>query len=171
MSSNEEVQLAEPEKKSAPLKWIVIGVVAALVLTGGVLGALFAMGMLGSEPAAAAADAKDGATEVPKAAIYVPLTPPFTVNFSGDSRARFLQIGVDLMTRDPAVEDTVKQHMPVIRNNLVMLFSSKTSAELSTPEGKKQLQGEALKTVQKVLERETGSKGVEAAYFTSFVMQ
>ena len=75
------------------------------------------------------------------------------------------------MTRDPAVEEELKRHMPVIRNNLVLLFSSKTSSELVTAEGKQALQNEALSSIQKVLEDETGNKGIEAVYFTSFVMQ
>ena len=47
----------------------------------------------------------------------------------------------------------------------------KTAAELSSREGKEELQAEALASIQGILERETGIPGVEAVYFTSFVMQ
>ena len=170
--ATEEVQLAEEEGgKSSSMKWIIIGVAAVVLLGGGVVGTLFALGMLGSEPAEAAAEDPASAVEEKKEAVYVSIQPPFTVNFSGNSQARFLQVGVDVMTRDPAVEEELKRHMPVIRNNLVLLFSSKTSSELVTAEGKQALQNEALSSIQKVLEDETGNKGVEAVYFTSFVMQ
>lgn len=165
----EEVQLADVEAKSSTTKWIIIAVVAVVLLGGGVVGTLFALGLIGSPPAEAAAGNAESAAK--KDALYISIDPPFTVNFSGNSRARFLQVAVDVMTRDPAVEESVKRHMPVIRNNLVMLFSSKTSSELSTLEGKQALQRETLASIQKVLEQETGEKGIEAVYFTSFVMQ
>ena len=38
------------------MKWIIIGVAAVVLLGGGVVGTLFALGMLGSEPAEAAAE-------------------------------------------------------------------------------------------------------------------
>jgi len=94
-----------------------------------------------------------------------------TVNFQKAGRARFLQVTVEAMTRDPAVKDALEQHMPMIRNNLLMLFSSKSSDELRSRGGKEALQNEALASVQGVLMQETGNEGVEAVYFTSFVMQ
>ena len=35
---------------------------------------------------------------------------------------RFLQVTVELMSRDEHVVTNLKNHMPVIRNNLLMLF-------------------------------------------------
>lgn len=168
-----EVQLSEEvESGSSSWKWVVIGVVAVVVVAGAVGGALFATGMRGSgEAEASAAPQTQDSPAAPKPAIYVSLDPPFTVNFQGSSRARFLQVSIDLLTRDPLAESALKTHMPVIRNNLVMLFSSKTSSELATVEGKERLQQEALASIQSVLEKEIGRKGVEAVFFTSFVMQ
>ena len=61
--------------------------------------------------------------------------------------------------------------MPVIRNNLVMLFSSQTYKALMTVQGKEKLREQALREIQKVMEKETGEKVVDNVYFTSFVMQ
>ena len=165
----EEAQVTAIEAKASPKRWIIVGVAAFIALAGGVLGTMFALGMLGSKPVEAAA-AGTGPVEQ-RSPIYLSLDPPFTVNFTGNSRARFLQVTVDVMTRNPLVEGRLKQHMPVVRNNLVLLFSSKTSSELSTMEGKQALQQETLASIQKVLTDETGDKGIEAVYFTSFVMQ
>ena len=52
-----------------------------------------------------------------------------------------------------------------------MLFSARSSDSLTTPEGKQQLQAETLSAVQEILMRESGEPGVEAVYFTSFVME
>ncbi len=102
---------------------------------------------------------------------YVPLDPPFVVNFNSDTDVRFLQISVELGTRDPDVADSIKEHRPAIRNNLVMLYSSQDPQVLNTRDGKEKLRNETLSEVQKVLQRETGSPGVENVFFTSFVMQ
>jgi len=104
-------------------------------------------------------------------AVYLPIDPAFVVNFASQGKARFLQITVEVMTRDVTVPDKVTLHMPVIRNNLMLLFSSQTYDTVSTLEGKESLREEALEVVQQILEEETGDAGVEAVYFTSFVMQ
>jgi flagellar FliL protein len=80
-------------------------------------------------------------------------------------------VTVEVMTRNNQVEQQIRTHMPVIRNNLVLLFSSQTYEAVSTLEGKEALREEALTVIQKILEEETGDPGIEAVYFTSFVMQ
>ena len=175
MAETEEIELAaEPPKSRKGL--IIIIVVALLVLGGGTGGALFALGMLPGGSSAEASTAADGAPAEAAAptraeAVYVPLDPAFTVNFRGGAGARYLQVAVEAMTRDPDVEAQIKRHMPVIRNDLTMLFSSKSARDLSTTEGKEALRSETLASIQKVLQSETGKPGVEAVYFTSFVMQ
>lgn len=145
-------------------KWWWLGVVFLIILGFGVFGALYGAGVFG---------AKESATNKTqrREALYVSVEPPFTVNFSGGGRARYLQVGMDIMTRDPDVRDQLDRHMPVIRNDLVLLLSSKTAEDLSTIEGKEDLQQETLSAVRRVIEDETKLTGVEAVYFTSFVMQ
>jgi flagellar FliL protein len=102
---------------------------------------------------------------------YVPLDPPFVVNFKDDQSMRFLQVGVSLMSHDTAALAAAKDADPVIRNALVMLFSSQDYTILSDAAGKQKLQAQALAAVQKIVEKRLGRPGVEALYFTSFVMQ
>ena len=167
--AEEEIELAAPAKKSK--KGLVIILVAVvLVLGGGTAGALYALGMLGGE-AEQTAEGEEPAEPAKAQAVYVPLDPAFTVNFRGGAGARFLQVAVEAMTREPGMDEHIKRHMPVIRNDLTLLFSSKSARELSTIEGKEALRAETLASIQKVLESEAGSKGVVAVYFTSFVMQ
>jgi flagellar FliL protein len=75
------------------------------------------------------------------------------------------------MSRDPAAIQALKDNDPVIRNALVMLFSSQTFVELSNTAGKQKLQTEALGAVRKIVADKIGNPGVDALYFTSFVMQ
>ena len=103
--------------------------------------------------------------------VYQALEPPFVVNFQDQSQVRFLQIAMEVSTRDPLVIAAVKTHMPVIRNNLVLLLSNQAYAGMSTREGKEKLRTDALAEIQKILTEQTGKPGVDAVYFTSFVMQ
>ncbi len=164
----------EGGKKKLPIKLIII--VAVVVLIGGGAGAFFMMGDKSADETVASETSeeasKDGEeTATAGEAYYFSLDPPFIVNFTGKSRARFLQVSIEGMTRDATVKESITKHFPQVRNNLVLLLSSKTYDELNTPEGKKSLRKQVLKEVQKVLEAENGKGEIEDVYFTSFVMQ
>ena len=179
----EVVEGSPTAKKKQP--WLLIAVIvlsSILVLAGAVGGTVYFMsrGTHKAPDAAAKADAGESADadadsedkgDKPAPANYVSLDPPFVVNFEGNSAARFLQINVEVMSRKLEYAEHIKKHMPVIRNNLVLLFGSQTYDKVSTLKGKEELRQKALTEVQKILEEETGDSGVEALYFTSFVMQ
>jgi flagellar protein FliL len=102
---------------------------------------------------------------------YLSLDPAFVVNLAGPDADRYLQVQVELMTRDPLAADAIKLHTPAIRDRLLLLFGTKTAEELSAREGRESLRQLALAEVQKVMNEETGEDSVEALYFTSFVTQ
>jgi flagellar FliL protein len=116
---------------------------------------------------------KKGKKAEPKApALYVKYEPPFVVNFEAKGVMRFLQISMEVMTRDAPTSEVIKLHEPKIRNNMLMLLGSQTYDTLSSMEGKEGLRKQALETIAKVVEEEGGEgKEVEDIYFTSFVMQ
>ena len=93
------------------------------------------------------------------------------VNFTQNGRARYMQVSVALMTRDQAGLDALKVNMPVLRNNLVMLFSGQDFATLITPVGKEMLRQQATASVQQLAEKETGKVVVEQVLFTNLVLQ
>ncbi|MCH9670182.1 MAG: flagellar basal body-associated FliL family protein [Gammaproteobacteria bacterium] len=160
----ETLELSEETAGSKTARWWWVGLLVAAMIALSVVGALYGFGIIGGDVA--------GDKDAPRQeAIYVSVEPPFTVNFSGDGNARYLQVGMDIMTRDPDVREQLERHMPVIRNDLVLLLSSKTAEDLGTLEGKEELQQETLSAVRRVIEDETDLTGVEAVYFTSFVMQ
>ena len=59
----------------------------------------------------------------------------------------------------------------MIRDALLALFGSQNFAAMSDPAGRASLQEKALAAVQKIVKERTGSNGVDALYFTSFVIQ
>ena len=103
--------------------------------------------------------------------IYYTFDPPFTVNFDARGQIRFLQIGLVALTRSQQVVTAIERHMPVIRNNLVMLFSSQEWDAISSRLGRERVRAMALSEIQSVLKEEIGVEGVEQVYFTSFVAQ
>ena len=68
-------------------------------------------------------------------------------------------------------EEKVKHHEPLIRNQLVMLFSQQTDASLGSVEAKEQLRQEALKQVQEVLTQEEGKPLVDDLLFNNLIIQ
>jgi flagellar FliL protein len=97
------------------------------------------------------------------------------VNFRRGGGAKYLEVGIELMTRDPKTIEELKTQTPVIRNNLILLLSDQTYESLATREGKEALRAAALAEVQSALHElggdAEGTAGVESLYFTTFVMQ
>jgi len=104
-------------------------------------------------------------------AIYENLVPAFVVNFEHAGRQRYMQVSVALMSRDQAALDALKEHMPVLRNRLVMLFSEQQFSVLSTAVGQKLLRLQATASVQELAQKEVGKLTVEQVLFTNFVLQ
>lgn len=150
-----------PQKSSKALLWVV------LVLIVGAAGAAATYFVMGRNAPATAATAPR-----PAPALFHQLDPSFVVNFEAEQLVRFLQVTIEVMTRDPATLEFVKQHEPVIRNDLLMLLSNQKYEVLATQAGKDDLRLRALEAVRAIAAREGGDPAkLEAVYFTSFVMQ
>ncbi len=93
------------------------------------------------------------------------------VNFNYNGRQRYMQVTVALMARDQAALDALKVHMPVLRNNLVMLFSSQDFESLTSSVGKEMLRQKATASVQELAQKEVGKTVIEQVLFTNFVLQ
>lgn len=155
-----EATPAAPAKKSKKSLLLIVVAVVVLALAGG---GYFAFAHHGKS-----APPKP---ELSKTAIYYTLDPSIVVNFTDDRAIRFLQVGISLMTHDPKAIDAAKDAEPQIRNALLLLFSSQSFETLSSPKGKLDLQKQSLQKVQDVVKQSLGRPGIEAVYFTSFVMQ
>jgi len=170
MADDDEKQ---QKPKSSALSKILLLVILPLFLLSGTAGGLYFSGVLGGGEDDDSEESLDDEEEedLVGPATYIKVDPAFVVNFIGTDKARFLQITLEIMTRQPEMTAVVESHMPIIRNNLVLLFSSQSYDDLSTLEGKEALRESALQSIQEILEEETGDPVVEAVYFTSLVMQ
>ena len=161
---------------AAPAKSkLLIIILCSVLAAGGLAGAgVYFMSAKGGDDKAQAEAGKDSKDkDVAKApAVYVKFDPPFVVNFENKGMVRFLQVSVEVMTRDPLTADIIRTHNPKLRNDLLMLLGGQSYETISTREGKDRLRGEALGAVANIVVTEGGKvESVEQLYFTSFVMQ
>ena len=151
-------------KKSS---FLLIAIIAVVVLAVGGGAAWYLLA--GGTSKKASAETKKVAQLPP---IYIALDPPFVVNFEAEQLVRFLQVTVQVMTRDPETAEIVKANDPVVRNDLLLLLGNQHYETISTREGKEKLRAQALGAVRKVVANAGGKADkIEAVYFTSFVMQ
>ena len=90
---------------------------------------------------------------------------PFVLNLSDPGR--HLKVAVQFELLREADESKVKERAPKLRDTLIMLFSSKTTDSVSSPEGKFQLKDEILLRANQAMDKEV----FKNVYFTDFVMQ
>ncbi len=130
---------------------------------------------LSTQPAAPV-EMEEGTKETktaPKAdPIYISVDPAFVINLDDRGKMRFLQMQIEVMTRNPDVDELMEKFATRIRNDLILAFGTLTMDDIRQTEGKTSLQKKALTTINSVLSEEAKIKnGVEAVYFTKFVVQ
>ncbi len=174
---DEELDLGA-EKKKAPIKKIIILVLAGLLAVGIGSGATWwAMSSdkkvqtADDEVEAEEEDVEEEEEEPLGPPLYHALEPAFVVNLPPGGKTKMMQIQVQLMTRKPEMLEFLKHNDPMIRHSLLALFSVQNADNLREREGKEKLQQEVLVEVQKVADAENSPGEVEAVYFTGFVMQ
>ena len=165
---------ASPPQRAPGKPWLLILIVAVLAAGAAGGGAWFLAhrGSPAAEPtptdAAPAAGAKQaGTTSAP--AQYFSLGAPLVVNLTGSSR--YLQVEIELVTRNAEAAQSIEQHAPALRAGLLMLLGQEQAEALVTREGKERLQRSALEEVRRLMVAETGKPCADALLFTSFVMQ
>lgn len=140
------------------------GVLALLLSVGGVL--FFVMSGDAEKPA------EEVAVKASKpVALYQPLDPAFVVNYTHAGRQRYMQVNVVLMGRDAEGMAALTRHLPLLRNQLVMLFTSEEFETLFDAEGKETLRQRATLAIQALLEKEIGNPVIESVLFTNIVLQ
>ncbi|MGV6393897.1 flagellar basal body-associated protein FliL [Pseudomonas caspiana] len=167
MAKSDEVK--DPASKGK-LKLIIVAVVALLLAVGLSVGATWFF-MHNATPKVDPAAATVADPNVKHPAIFEPLTPAFVVNFNSNGRQRYMQVSITMLARNQPDLEALKVHMPVIRNNLVMLFAGIPFESLATPIGQEMLRQKATASVQEVAQKELGKTVIEQLLFTNFVLQ
>lgn len=114
-------------------------------------------------------EAKEGAAA--PVVSYVTLMPALVGNFGEGPKLKFYKADLSLRVTGADVEAKVKHHEPLIRNQLVMLFSQQTEPAMAAPGARETLRAEALKQVQEILTQEEGKPLVEDLLFNNLIIQ
>ena len=167
---------AAKPKKSKKKLFLILGVVAVLVLGLGGGGAAFYMK---KKKAAAEAEAQaeaetDGPTAPSKASkrdrkaktAFVALDT-FTVNLADRDADRYAQVQLSLELNDEAATMLIKNFMPVIRNNILLVMSHKMAGELLEKDGKIKLSEEIKVEVARALGMEPPDTDSQSAAATA----
>ena len=127
------VEEAAPATRKS-LKKVIFLVLGALLLAGGAAGATwFATSRHKGVEAPHAAEKK-----VPKKPVFTTLEP-FTVNLADAKGERYAQIGITLQLDGPAADELLKERLPAVRNEVLLLIASKRIEELLSDDGKRLL--------------------------------
>ena len=168
MAKDEKAADNTEGKKSNKTLLIIIAVMALLVLGGGAAGVyFFVLADSGTQDKAAEVKKKEEKAE----AIYYTIKPTFMVKIGKGKKTRYLQVDVAVMARDPVIIEAVKQHRPLIMNDLLAMFAHSDYPTLISVKGKRKLQLEGMEKINAILKREENFTGVRAVLFTTFMVQ
>ena len=148
-------------KKGLPKKWLIIAA-AALLTVGGGAGAFMFM----KRPAAQSAK-KEVTRKLPN---FVDLEP-FTVNLAETDQDRYMQIRFTLEVASSEADQTIKDMMPALRSEILLVLGARQASDLGTREGKEALAKDIVAAANKSLEHTSAEHSVTAVRFTQLIIQ
>lgn len=182
--ADEELELDVNEKKGGKKTMIMI-IVGILLLNGIGAGIWMFLSDGGSSDASSSNATKPEVVLGPLK--YLTLVPEFIVNFGPQSKVRYLQVDLQISTRQEDSFAVVNTYRPVLRNDILVLLSDVVYEDLKDRKGKENLQKRLLKAINKVVvgaqhagaadgeksahDDEVVDGPIENVYFTSFIMQ
>lgn len=154
-----DVHDEKPKKKK--LKLIIIAVIVLIVGLGSGFAA-YTM-FLGKKAKATDTSHEKAASETQK--IELLALDPFVMNLAEQNR--FLKLSVQFELADKAYQQMATEKIPLLRDAIIILVSSKSYTSVTTPEGKFQLKDEILLRANQAM----GKDVFKNLYFTEFVTQ
>ena len=92
--------------------------------------------------------------------------PEFTTNISDAAGNRYLKVEVSVELGDKKNSESAKTYMPIIRDSILTILSSKTVADLDVRN-----RDNIKKEIQTDLNKKLGKDYIKSIYFTNFIMQ
>ena len=163
-------QGAAPAPAAAPAragkglsKKLIISVAAVLLTAAGGAGAFF---LLKRGPAAEA-EKKDEQRKLPN---FVDLEQ-FTVNLAEKDQDRYMQIKFSLEVSPDEAEATIKDMMPALRSEILLVLGSRQASDLGSRAGKETLAKDIVDAANKSLEHTSAGHAVSAVRITQLIIQ
>jgi flagellar FliL protein len=152
-----------PARKGLSKKLVVIVAAALLTAAGGAGAFLY----LKRTPAAGVAAKKEEVRKLPN---FVDLEQ-FTVNLAEKDQDRYMQIRFSLEVASHEAEATIKDMMPALRSEILLVLGARQSSDLSTREGKEALAKDIVNAANKSLEHTGADHSVTAVRITQMIVQ
>jgi len=92
---------------------------------------------------------------------------PFLANLADENTSRYLKMSLQVEFVDAEPPLAFDARLPQIRDVILTLVTSKTFADIRTPEGKERLREDVIDRINHVLSLEA----VKSVYFTEFIVQ
>lgn len=147
---------AAPAEAKAPKskKKLILLIVAGLALAGSSAGAAWFVAQRAKPADAKAAHAPE--KKPAQKPVFSPMDV-FTVNLQDARGERYAQIGMTLQLESAAAEEQLKDRLPAVRNEILLLISSKHIDELLTNEGKRELAQQVRERAGRILAQAAGT--------------
>lgn len=159
----------EPKKKK-PLILIIVAVLVVVLVGGGIAGYFFmskGKHSKGAEVKKGEAKTERSEKGEPKEGGPMLALDPFVVNLSDTDSTRYLKVIMQIELPNEEIKPELEGKMPQVRDEIIMLLSSKSFDDLSTSPGKRSLKRAILDSVNKYL---TTGKATNV-FFSDFVIQ
>ena len=152
---------------------IILGVGLVVLIALSVGGTLFLTGAMGSTPEPAADGASPEAVETPpsREIFYFNVQPEFVVNFRNKERPRVLMVEIAIASHYEKSLEVLDTHSPELRNNLLLLLTEQSGAEVAMAEGKNKVRELIKESVNELIKKHHGPYEIEDVYLTRFVLQ
>ncbi|ABI60278.1 MULTISPECIES: flagellar basal body-associated protein FliL [Nitrosomonas] len=113
----------------------------------------------------------EAVVEKKKPAAFVKIES-FTVNLQPEEReSHYLQVELSLKVNETAVITVIENSKPEIRNQILLLLSSKKPSEINTLDGKQKLSQDIIQAIRSKIGSEALQNDILDVLFTSFIIQ
>jgi flagellar FliL protein len=150
-------------------KVLIIIILSSVVVLGGLGAGFFIMWQklanLGVQNVQASPAEADKKAEVGMGPTYH--LDPFIVNLADEGGKRFLRVTMELEVKNDEMVKQVEDHLPKIKDSILMVLPTKKYADLHTVDGKVALRDQIMKKINGFLK----DAPVTHIYFTEFVIQ
>jgi flagellar FliL protein len=160
MAENE----TEGKKKSNMMLIIILAIVVVLIGGGGTVAFLMLQNKESGE--ASGDNPQQAQAEEAKLGPMVMLDS-FIVNLTGGGGNNYLKIDISLELNNQGLETEITNKMPLVRDTILMLASTKTFEDIQSSQGKIMLKDELQMRLNSFLK--TGR--IKNIFFTSFIVQ
>lgn len=168
---NETTEAEAPKKKKPLILIAIVGLVLVIIIAG--LGSYLFFFKKPSKEALEKETAADVETKGDdkgknegKVGIMVDIEP-FVVNLDDPKARHFLKIAITIEVPNEKAKEEIEKLMPKIKNEIIMVLSSKTLDDVIPVDGKVKLRDELMVRLTNIL----GQGHLTNVYFSQFVVQ